>query len=152
MRYNQTLKARKTDMADMLDKITDALNKGVATVGVGSKAMVEKAKVKTIINNLESEKKRLAELLGMEVYTRYIESGQTPDDNELANLIAKIRNRLDGIAYQQTELKRIEEETAKVTGQNTGFTAKTGDSNKVCSCGFENESDAKFCATCGKPL
>ena len=44
-------------MAGILDKVVGTVNKGVATVGAGSKAIVEKARIKNVINNLEGERK-----------------------------------------------------------------------------------------------
>ena len=40
-------------MADFFTKVKDGLNKGVATVSTGSKTMIEKTKVDSVINSLE---------------------------------------------------------------------------------------------------
>ena len=135
-------------MADIFDKIASGINKGVATVGAGSKAMVEKAKIKTVISNLEAERKQLAELLGMKVYEKFAESGENPGDESIANFVTEIKKRLAGIAEQQAELKRIEMEMSQVTGQNVG----AGGGSKVCACGNANGAGAKFCAKCGNAL
>jgi len=130
-------------MAGIFDKVVDGLNKGVATVGANSKAMVEKARIKTVISNLESERKQLAELLGMKMYEKCASSRETVADIDMANFITEIGKRLDGIAEQQALIKKIDEEVRQVTSSGT---------NVVCSCGHVNSQDDKFCAKCGSPL
>jgi len=127
----------------IFDKVLGGLNKGVATVGANSKAMVEKARIKTIISNLESERRQLTELLGAKVYEKCIESGETIVDENMANLIAEIGKRLDGIAEQQAAIKRIDEEVSMVTGSGKAA---------VCQCGHFNLPHAKFCEKCGNML
>ena len=55
-------------MADFLDKVKTGFNKGVATVSTGSKNMIEKTKINTVIKTLEDEKKQLIEILGNKVF------------------------------------------------------------------------------------
>ena len=55
-------------MADFFDRVKDGLNKGVATVSTGSKTVLEKTKINTIIKKLEDEKKQLSEILGNKIY------------------------------------------------------------------------------------
>ena len=133
----------------IFDKVVGSVNKGVATVGANSKAMVEKARVKTVINNLETERKQLAELLGMKVYEGYLESGRVTMDEGMTNFITEITNRLEGIAEQQAELKRIEEEVSQVTG---GKSSAGDDTGIPCTCGNMVPAGAKFCAKCGNPM
>lgn len=44
-------------MADIMDKIVDGMNKGIAAVSSGSKFIIEQANIKTRIKALENEKK-----------------------------------------------------------------------------------------------
>ena len=132
-------------MADIFDKMISGINKGVATVGANSKAMIERAKVNTSIKNIEDEKKQLAELLGMKVYTSFA-AGQDMPKEEIENFCSEITKRLEQIAQQQEELKRIEDEAKMVTGgSNKVYSAK-------CACGNVNTEGAKFCAKCGNAL
>jgi len=135
-------------MADIFGKITSGINKGVATVGTGSKAMIEKARIKTIIKNLETEKANLAELLGMNVYEKYSQGEEKLEDKSIENFILEIGKRLESIAEQQAELRRIDDEMNQVTG-NKGNTSNT---EKTCVCGNSMPSGAKFCTKCGNSL
>ena len=132
----------------IFDKVVGGVNKGVATVGANSKAMMEKARIKTVITNLESEKKQLAELLGMKVYEKFVESGESVGDDGVANFIAEISKRLEQIEFQKSEIKRIDDEVAMVTGANS----RGASAGATCACGHVCTAGAKFCAKCGSPL
>lgn len=58
-------------MADFLDKLKRGLDKGITTVGVKSKEVIETQKVKGQITNLEFKKKMALEELGKTIYIRY---------------------------------------------------------------------------------
>lgn len=131
-------------MADIFDKMAAGINKGIAAVGANSKAMVEKAKINTIIKNLENEKKQLAELLGMKVYTAFAEGNEASKD-EVESFCNEITRRTELIAAQHEELRRIELEASMVTGSGKANTA-------ACRCGNVNTEGSKFCSKCGSPL
>jgi len=132
-------------MANFLNRVTDGLSKGVANVGATSKGMMEKAKIKAVISNLEAERKNLTELLGQKAYELYKENGAIPQDEGIANFVAEIDKRLAGIEVQKEQLKRIEEEVAMVTKG----TVQASQAGAVCQCGHTNTGGAKFCANCG---
>ena len=134
-------------MADIFGKIVGGLNKGVATVGANSKAMVEKAQIKTVMNNLESECKQLCELLGRKVYDQCSQSNEAIMDEDMANFVAEIGKRFVDIEEQKAELKRIDEELRKVKGAATS--APT--TQNACACGHVCVQGSKFCAKCGMP-
>jgi len=161
-------------MADILNKVVSGLSQGVATVGANSKAMVEKAKIKTAISNLETERKQIAELLGMKVYDKFSGNPEVLGDSGMSNFIAEIGNRTNAIAENHAELKRIDEELSKVSGaasvagiacacgfmvaEGAKFCPKCGSaqqpkvahaSGSACACGFVIVDDAKFCPKCG---
>jgi len=150
--------------------MADLLSKVVATVG--AKAMVEKAKIKTAISNLEAERKQIAELLGNKVYDKFCNNPVALADPGMANFIAEIGNRANAIAEHQAELKRIDEELNKapsvagvacacgfVVAEGAKFCPKCGSaqqpkpavpaSDNACACGFVIVDDAKFCPKCG---
>ena len=99
-------------MADFLDRLVGGINKGVATVGANSKAMMEKSRIKSTISNIENERSQLVQLLGQKVYDTYKETGQAPLD-AIESFSAQIDQRTEQIALKQEELKRVEEEVNK---------------------------------------
>jgi hypothetical protein len=124
------------------------LNKGVAVVGTGSKSMVEKTKVKTVINNMEAERKQLAELLGMKMYEMYTQNESSVTDKDMISFITEIEKRINVIGEQREELKRIDEEMSKLTGHKVDVDG----AEKTCTCGQAMSENAKFCAKCGTQI
>lgn len=135
-------------MAGIFDKVTNGLNKGVATVSVNSKAMIEKTQVKAAIKNLETERKQLAELLGMKVYESYQETNALVLEESMLNFFGEIQKRLQGIAEQEAILQRIEDEVNLITGAKTA----TQKADSACTCGHISGPGLKFCVKCGSPL
>ena len=135
-------------MTGIFDKVVGGVNKGVATVGASSKAMLEKAQLRAVISNLESERKQLAELLGMKIYENHAQGRETMADKDIENFITEIGKRMAGIAEKQAEMKRIDEGVNQITGSKGAIT----DIERTCTCGHAMPSSAKFCAKCGNPL
>ena len=132
-------------MLNIFDQIADKISKGVSTVGVGSKTMMGKVKINTIINNLENEKKELVQQLGTTIYDMYKATREIHIDKNIESCIFEIDKRINLIAQQQAEIKRLEEELELVTS-GAGAAIK---SDMTCTCGYVNPEGVKFCAKCG---
>ena len=135
-------------MASIFDKAVTALNKGVANVGA-------KAKIKTQIEAYETERKQLAELLGMKFYDECVKAGKPPEDPGMANFVAQISSRLSGIAEQQAELQRIEAEANQPPpgyGYPQGYPQAPPPGGVQCQCGMVVAAGTRFCPVCGSPL
>lgn len=131
-------------MADFFDKVKDSMNKGIATVSTGSKTMLEKSRINSIIKNLEDEKKQLAEIAGNKVlaYCMNNAEGDIPR-SEVASILGEIVSRDEQIAAQQQRIAELDSEMEQVRGGGLGG---------ICQCGHENAPGAKFCARCGTRL
>ena len=134
-------------MGKFLNRVSEGLNKSVATVSANSKAMVEKSKVNSIIKNLENEHAQLIELLGKKVYENYKSNGDFSDAGAI-NFVTEIDNRLELIEQQKEQLKRIDEEVTLVTKG----TVAPPQGDAPCECGKVNAPEAKFCAGCGSQV
>ena len=120
-------------------------NKVVATVGANSTAMMERAKINAAINNFENERQQLIQRVGQKIYDMYKAQGRIEADGAIMNFINEIDGRLDSIAHQQEQLKRVEDELALVTGGSQSIPGRV-----ACgSCGHINRAGAKFCSGCG---
>lgn len=134
-------------MADFFTKVKDGLNKGVATVSTGSKTMIEKTKVNSIIKSLEDEKKQLSEILGNKVYDIYMSLGEGDiSRDEIMSICNEISTRIEQIKEQKARIEELDAEMNQVMGASVSAT--TG----ICSCGHQNAPGAKFCAKCGSKL
>ena len=125
------------------------LNKMVATVGANSKALVDKAKIKTAIGNFESERTELVRLLGQKTYDMYKANGALTPDENMVNIINQIDKKKESIEQQHEQLKRVEEELALVNRSSAPVVPEGG---VACACGHINRADAKFCAGCGSTI
>lgn len=132
-------------MADFFGKVLDGVNKGVATVSTGSKTILEKTKINSVIKTLTDEKKQLSEILGNKVYTFAAQEKKDVPFAEIEALCLQITQRIDQIAQQQAKIEALDDEMNKITGTS-------GISSSVCSCGHINKEGAKFCAACGNKL
>lgn len=134
-------------MADFFDKVMSGFNKGVATVSTGSKTMIEKTKINSIIKGLEDEKKQLAEIIGNKVvaFCAANAEGDIPRA-DVISIYNEIVSRDEQIAAQQQRIAELDAEMDQV--RNAGAPVSTG----ACQCGYANAPGAKFCARCGSKL
>lgn len=135
-------------MADFFDKMKDGFNKSVATVSTGSKTMIEKTKINTVIKGLEDEKKQLAEILGNKIHKFCLENaeGDIPRD-EVNSICNEITARNEQIKVQKKKIEELDAEMNQVMGNSSN-----GNMTNVCQCGHANAIGAKFCAKCGSKL
>ena len=97
-------------MSNFFNKVAGGINKGVATVGANSKAMMEKTKVKGNITNLENERRHYIQYLGQVIYDMHISTGAINADDAVLSTITEITRRLELIQEQNQELARIDAE------------------------------------------
>lgn len=135
-------------MADFFDKMKDGFNKSVATVSTGSKTMIEKTKINTVIKGLEDEKKQLAEILGNKIHKFCLENaeGDIPRD-EVISICNEITARNEQIEVQKKKIEELDAEMNQVMGNSSN-----GSMTNICQCGHANAAGAKFCAKCGSKL
>ena len=136
-------------MADFFDKVKDGFNKNVAVMSTGSKNMIEKSKINTLIKNLEDEKKQLLELLGNKIYNFCKENSEGDIPRELvASFCNEVDGRLAQIEVQRARIAQLDAEMNQVRGGGAPVSGGT----KMCPCGHPNADTAKFCAKCGNPF
>jgi len=131
-------------MADFFERVKEGISKGVTTVSIKSKEMLEANKVKGQIDNLQRQKKTLLEELGNTIYTMFRE-GTTYDEgtiNQKCESLLKIDSQID---EKEKELEQVHREAQEALNKQ-----KT--SQNLCTCGAENPPHAKFCGKCGKKI
>ena len=134
-------------MSDFLDKMKMGINKGVATVSTGSKTMVEKTKINSVIKTLEDEKNELTRILGNKIFVFCSENteGDIPRA-EVQSFCDEIEKRNVQIEQRKVRIQELDAEMSQVMGTTSASISA------ICSCGYENSPGAKFCARCGKKL
>ena len=135
-------------MADFIDKIADGINKGIATASTGSKTMLEKNKIYTIIKNIECEKSQLINIIGNKVYEYCVKNeGDIPRD-VVISICNEINVRNARIAEQRKQIEALDAEMNNVKGVRP----QPAGGGVVCGCGYPNNPGAKFCGRCGRQL
>ena len=127
-------------MADFLDKVKQGINKGVATVSVKSKEMLDTTRLKTQIDSLGKQKLNLLEELGNIVYTLYKKG--TPDEERVRMKCEDVAALDRQITEKEVELRQTRLQAEEALGKPKAVS--------VCTCGNEIFMGAKFCGKCGK--
>ena len=66
-------------MAEFLDKLKVRIDKGLTTVNVKSKEIIERQKIRLHLSEIEAERKMVFQELGKLTYKQYQVSGGVPD-------------------------------------------------------------------------
>lgn len=126
-------------MVDLLDKVKHGIDKGVNTVSIKSKELIDITRLKNQISALEEQVKKASRELGEAVYKMYLQE-------ELDN--TKIIDKCSDIASLETQVKEKEEEL-KQTRQK----AQEAMGKNFCSnCDGELPEHAKYCSECGQKV
>lgn len=140
-------------MAGIFDKMVVGINKSVNSVSEGSKVLVEKAKLKTQMQEIEDEKIKLLTNMGSLVYNLQNE-GQIHIE-QCEGICAEIANLDQNISHCRSQLEFYD--NMRNQPQQYGYQAQ-GNADPAyghgigCTCGYMNKEGARFCANCGKPL
>ena len=129
-------------MADFFEKITGSIDKGIKTVTSKSKELIETAKLKGEIRDVEASIQSRFQGLGKKVFEMLNRDALNEDDlrvdcKEIASLFKRI-TELENL------IKQVELEALKM---------RYGTDIIVCpNCKAHNNSDAKFCMNCGSAI
>ena len=132
-------------MADFFERVREGVTKGVATVSTGSKTLLEKTKINSVIKNLNDEKKQLLEVLGNKVFMYATTEKKDIPLADVEPICAQIIQRDAQIEEQKAKIVELDMEMSKITGAPV----VTGE---TCSCGAAIKVGSKFCTGCGKKL
>jgi len=130
------------EMADFFDKVMGSINKGVNAVSSKGKELLEIAKLRAQIRDVESTiqnrfaalGKKVFEMINKEILT---EETLKADCGEIAALYKKITDLEEAI-------KQVELEALKMR--------RGADAIACTKCGAPNKTGDKFCSSCGAAL
>lgn len=116
-------------MAGGFDKFMSSVNRGITTINVKTSSSLEKAKIKTHIDTLNSEIAKLFSLTGEMSYYKWKNSSE-----DLADVYANfeiIKKKFEEIEELKTEMNRVDEKSSEILGGNsrTGQTVSTPTAN-----------------------
>lgn len=139
---------------DALQKFKSSLNRGVTTISVKASSSLEKGKIKTHIESINSEIQKLITTIGETAYASWESGG---DFSSLAELCAQIQQKKGEIEQLNQEMASIDERDSQILGAKAAESASaapaSAEPGTVCpSCGTQFDSPVKFCRKCGQKL
>lgn len=126
-------------MVDFLDKLKQGVGKGVSTVSVKSKEVIETSKLKSQIADVQRLKKQALEELGNIVYTMHLKGSF--DEERLRAKSAAIAALVDQIRAKEQRLVEVHAKAQEALGKPKSVA--------ICTCGAEIYEGTKFCGKCG---
>lgn len=136
-------------MADAFDKLKSSLNRGITTISVKTSSSLEKTKLKTHMESLNNEIRKLYSEIGETAYQKWA-SGDS-DCAALEQMFQQIQSKQQTISNLTEELNSIDERDSQILGTKTEKPAEP--QGCVCSsCGAKYETPVKFCRNCGSKM
>jgi len=129
-------------VADFFDKVKQGIGRGVTTVSVRSKEVLETTQIKSQISALQERRSDALEELGNIVYTLFVKN-QSDDE--------RVRSRCKAIADLDRQIREKEEELQVIHARAEEQLGKPAAIGR-CDCGAEFQPGAKFCGKCGAKL
>jgi len=129
-------------MVELFDKVKQGIGKGVTTVSVKSKEMLETTRLKGEVEALQQRKRGSLEELGNIVYTMFLRDSF--NDERIKEKCKAIHGLDDQIKEKQDELAEIVAKTQELLGKPVIVSR--------CECGGEITAGAKFCVRCGSKI
>ncbi len=136
-------------MADFFNTLKQGLGKGMTTVSIKSKEMLDANRVKSQIGDLEAQKKDALADLGVRICAM-LDAGHI-DETVLRSDRVAIAGFDQQITERQEELARIHAEAQQALGMAQPQTG-TGVASHCTSCGAALSPGAKFCGSCGNKV
>ncbi|MBP3706212.1 MAG: zinc-ribbon domain-containing protein [Clostridia bacterium] len=104
-------------MAGGFDKFMSSVNRGITTINVKTSSSLEKAKIKTHIDTLNSEIAKLFSLSGEMSYYKWKNSNE-----DLADVYANfeiIKKKFEEIEELKLEMEKVDEKSSEILGGNS---------------------------------
>jgi len=129
-------------MAELLDKIKENIGKGLTTVTVASKELIETSRLKGEIAAARRRRRELVEELGSIVFAMV--SRDALD-------VERVREKCGAVAGLDARIRELEESVRNIHLKSEEAIGKR-QATASCSCGADIPAGSKFCGKCGKPV
>jgi NADH pyrophosphatase NudC (nudix superfamily) len=129
---------------DFFEAVKRGLERGVATVSVKSKEMLETTQLRSQVKALQEDRQRGLTELGNIVYTLHLQ-GKLDAEVEL------VRGRCEALATLDQKIRDKEDEIRRIQLQaQKALGAVAASPLAACDCGAPVYDGVKFCGGCGK--
>ena len=140
---------------DAFSKLKSSLNRSMTAINVNTSASMEKARIKTQIETIEAEAKRMIDAIGEAMYLMYAKGDH--DYAKLDQHLEVIHQKKQEIEALKAEYDAVDERKSQILGSNvseaTEIPSAVAMVNQQCpNCGNPVSEGAKFCRKCGTKL
>ena len=126
-------------MPEFLDRLKKGIDRGVTTVAVRSKELLETTQLRGQLGRLQEERQRSLEELGSVVYTLTSQDRLQADLERVRAKCAAVTQIDTQIRATEDELRRVQTAASQAVGTSAG--------SVHCSCGpRRGVNDRRFCA------
>lgn len=146
-----------TDMAnDTFQKFKSSVNRGITTISVKTSSSLEKTKIRTHIDSLESEIGKLYQSVGENAFLIWQQNG---DYGALDEQCKQLQAKKEEVSRLTQELSSIDERDNQILGNTrqdaapAPAPAPAPQPRIVCpNCGAQYETAVNFCRKCGSKM
>lgn len=137
---------------DAFSKFKSSFNRGITTISVKASSSLEKSKIKTHIESLESEIQKMIFSIGEQAYAKW--ENKDSDFSSLNETFEQIDRKKQEIESLTAELNSIDERDSQILGNAKNEDGTRTDSSVcVCpNCGMRYDEPVRFCRSCGFKL
>ena len=136
---------------DAISKFKSSINRGITTINVKTSSSLEKTKIKTHIESLRTEIRKIFYSIGERAYTVWESQSETDDD--LTEMFTLVKQKKDEIDCLNAEIASIDERDNQILGTMKQEAVGAADRKIVCpQCGSQYDEPARFCRKCGHKL
>lgn len=140
--------------SDTFQKFKSSFNRGVTAISVKTSSSLEKVKIKTHIDSINTEIQRTMSTIGQTAYGIWASGSQ--DFSSLQEQFVLVQQKKEEIQKLQEEYNAIDERDSQILGTAGGEEPQNAEPKPgevVCpKCGAACAATAKFCRKCGQNL
>ncbi|MBQ8004914.1 MAG: zinc ribbon domain-containing protein [Clostridia bacterium] len=137
-------------MAEVFERFKSSVNRGITTISVKTSSSLEKSKLKTHIESLQSDIKKLYYVVGEKFYENWASESSTMD--QLPDLLESIKQKKQEILDLTASLESIDDRDNQILG-NVKPEPKPEVKKFICfNCGAQYDAPVNFCRSCGQKL
>lgn len=137
---------------ESLQKLKSSLNRGVATISLKTSSTLEKAKLQTHMESIDTEVQQMISTAGEMAYGMW-QHGNT-EYTEIVTLFLAIQEKRHEIELLQAQIQSLHDREKQILGAAAmERIVPVGESEQICpNCGAHYLNVVKFCRNCGQKL
>jgi NADH pyrophosphatase NudC (nudix superfamily) len=129
---------------DFFETVKQKIGKGVTTVSVKSKEVLETTQLRSQLKTLQDEKQQGLEELGSITYTLFVQGKLEEETERISSKCEKLAALDQRIREKEEEIRQVHMKAQEALG------GSLKEALAICECGAPIYEGIKFCGGCGK--